>query len=402
MCDEASQVCVKGATASTATATAGTGTGSGTSTASTASGQGGDATGGGGQGGQGPLATPLEVTQTVNSYTFEVAGRFRLEADDASTYHLTKWFDLATDPALDLGEMSDAAYTDVVYEPPQLQDPSGVWWTLYDASLVSTSLRDQTPVRAALTVVADHPIEGGIRSTTVFTVYASGRVGVAVSLANESGPTKNFNDCEIHYVTLNDQVSWMQGDQPSGLASAFQRTDGPTPRPTLLAIHFGPEQEIEHDAGWNTYWNHDALTIAAGSSIRWDGELQFGPGGQDMQALSDRVDDVYLPGLSAVPPATVLGYSDSEGAYGISSAGQPAEFVLDGARDRHDPAFVVTDWGSPTFTIRRGGVIVATDAAPIGTDVLARYDATLGELVFTYVGTIPGGAPEAERTFRVE
>lgn len=399
VCDEASQTCVSSPGGGGATAAGTTATGSMPTTSTGAS-----STTSSGTGGQPPaLAPPLVVSGDVaaGAVAFTVSGSFRLEATDTTHWQFERWFDLETSDAVNLAAERSR---DMLLEPVEMEI-GGDWFSAEDAGVGDVILTDETPARATLENTLAYPSSAGPFSVhNVYTVYASGRVGVRVEITNTSIVPQSFDTTEVSHTSVNESFVWDGATFESGNAARFQRTDGPSPHPTLLSMSFDTSGEPGKDFDQNYYWDTGGATLSPGDTFVKTGELQVGLGEKTLAELTDRAADAISPGLSIAEGADAVGsgYDSGSAAYVMSATSMPITFSVDASRTRHAPAFVIQGFTAIKWTVRKNGVVVVSSDMLDGPSALAHQDRSAERLVIDSIEEIPTSASEAERTFVID
>jgi len=352
--------------------------------------------GAGDGGGPATLATPLELSGDASTeFSFKVAGKFLLVAPKSSDYQLSRWFDLGTSDSLNLSDNN--LLLENLYEGWALAD-SIQWYTYKDVTSSAGAVTDQTPVRAVLVSSVRLPTAGGVDVVTEQTIYASGRVSVTTLVANNQDVDVQLTGSEYHHLTVSESLEWA-GANLGTHGAIFSRTMGAQPFPNVLIANLGPETGLGADHTYNRYWDGGPFALAPTDSHVAVGELVVYPSGMSAGEAQEHVTELRDPGLEISMGAT---FSRVErGAYVVSVTGTPVQLGTSATHARMSPAFVLEGWTSPAWEIRRGGAVQASNDAPIGPDVIARYDEAAHELMFEYIGTIPAGAPAEDTIYEV-
>jgi hypothetical protein len=364
----------------------------------------GGATGGtGGGGGVLEPAPALQITGSEASGVFAlfVDGLFRLEFAESDHWQIAEWNDLATDTLVNLA--SDAPITRVLYDP-FYTSYGGTWYAVNDASGGTVSVVDQAPARAIIDTTIDYaPAGEGFEVHAVYTVYATGRIGISSTLTNTANVDRTLTGLEFNYTTLSNSVPWQRTTLASGHAASFARTDGNQPFPNLLVVSHGPEAPVEHDSSVNAYWAHGGATMTPGQSIIRLGELTVAPGGLAAGELTTRADDALGPGLEVVPGGSAVGdgYDESVAAYVVDASSSDVDVRLSADRIRHRPAFEIRNYGASTWSIRLDGTLLASSNQPSGPSAHTFHDTSADTLVLIYLDDIPTSASETARTFEI-
>ncbi|NUP06889.1 MAG: hypothetical protein HOW73_12625 [Polyangiaceae bacterium] len=412
-CDVATNTCVPAGTSDT-TSTSTTG-GGGSSTSDGGNGAGGAAdggsggsiTGGGGGGGGAPplLSKALEVFGSIESsaITLTVAEFFSLEADLSNQWQFGGYYDLASDPAVDLTGIPNESYTTVLVDLP-VENSDFDWAGVEDASVLDTWIIDETPARFGLGVDLQYPAPGP-SVTTVYWVYANGRVGMHMRFENNTAVTMQIEDAEYHYVTVNPHLAWTATDTDADHSTAFARVDGPAPVTTLQVVNLSSDTTLYGDTeNDNRYWQFGDTTLMPGAGVDRYGALLLGPGAVDATTLDQRSKDLRVPGLEISEGATPVdsGFDEGMAAYVLSATASTVVFGVNADRPRFSPIFVIKNWHEPSWTIRLDGEEVVASDLLVGYGGLAHHDDTTGDLVFVYGGDIAQGTPASARTFTLE
>jgi hypothetical protein len=400
--------------------------GAAVSSTSSASGGGSASSSGGGAGGDVSMVPssdgcsgPLQVVGAIGSggvVEVKVAGCWSVTFTEASAWQPTRWHDLASDPGLNLASESAGNNSDsnLLFAPAYLS--AGPWLSPDDvpASAVTATLEDGAPAYAIVQTHLrweDAPDANlpGIESTTLYTVWASGRIAAHTELVNTGQATLTVPD--VYYSEL-DVAGPAQEWSGSGLpeaafdarAAALLRTVGPSPRPSVLVVDRSaddsslvglPDEQLP--LGWA--WRLLGLELAPGGPAHtWDAELQLGPGGQDMPALAARAADALSPGSPLGDGAA--GFDAASAAYRLIARGSTIDFAPAPSFTRHRPAFVIDGWAHPGWRIRRAGELLATSSTPASPRAAAHHDAAAARLSFVYLDVI--AAADAGEPFVLE
>lgn len=344
-------------------------------------------------------ANPLVLSGAVDVGVvgLTVADKFRFEFTAGTNWQLQRWFDLATSDVVNLAAQSNR---NMLHEPIEI-DVGGIWGGADEAGFGSVTITDETPARALVETTLQYPNGGAFSVHSTYTVYASGRVGVRVDVTNPSVTDQTFEASEVHHTSTNEMLGWANASFANGNAAMLQRTDGPTPFPTVLTMSFGTIGNPGQDFATNLYWDTGGLTtLPPGKTLIWTGEFQVGLGDQNVGTLAARAADVMAPSLSVSGGSPIgSGYDAGAAAYAINASGGPLSFSASNATDRFAPAFVIEGWTAQDWTLTRDGVAVASSAMPRGVDVLVRHDIPASRLVVVSLGAFPTTATTAERTF---
>ncbi|MBW2465222.1 MAG: hypothetical protein JRH11_26470 [Deltaproteobacteria bacterium] len=347
-------------------------------------------------------APGLQVTGSQASGVFAVFvdGLFRLDFAETDHWQIAEWNDLATDALVNLA--SDASITRVLFDPFYTAY-GGNWYAVNDASGGTVTVVDQSPARAIIDTTIDYaPAGEGFEVHAVYTVYATGRIGISSTLTNTASVDRVLTGLEANYTTLSNTVPWQRTDLASGHATGFARTDGNQPFPNLLIVHHGPET-VEHDSAVNAYWPPGGATMTPGQTIIRFGELTVAPGGLADGELATRADDALGPGLEVVQGGSAVGdgYDESIAAYVVDASGGDLDVRLTADRIRHRPAFEIRNYSASTWSIRLDGTLLAASDQPSGPSAHTFHETNAGTLVLVYLNDIPTAAGDAARTFEI-
>jgi hypothetical protein len=218
---------------------------------------------------------------------------------------------------------------------------------------------------------------------------------------NLSTASRTLSAIEYAFLNVEDSLSWTITALSSSHAIGFQRGNGTTPLPNLLAINSSADTSIDTDGTGNRYWvtNSQNLAVNAVFSRQW--ELQLTPGGQATASLTTRANDVRAPALTVVSGGAAVGtgYDATQSGYTLQASGASVSFYPSAAQQRHTPIFVVTNWSSASWQVSLNGIVLASSTQPQGSQAIASYDAANQRLIIQYLGTIPTTATTAQRTF---
>lgn len=350
--------------------------------------------GGGGE----PDATPLEVTEAANLFAYDVAGKFRLEGDAASHYQLARWVDYGSDP-----NGLQSAMARVFYEALWVERSQDDWIGLANAGQVSVTafqMYDESPVRGS--VVAELNVANLLNVTTTQTVYASGRIAVSFAATTVNNAPVSFANSETHHLSLVESAAWAFS-RPDPSSFSFRRVLGPIPSVALLVNHEAQES-VGQDFASNAFFFRDELLVEPNDKLTYAGEIQIGIAGATDGDVAARASDIETSQIitRSDTSAAGTGYDQARAVHVATALGPVVEVGASTDVPRFAPAFEVHDWESDTWVIRRGDVVEASSQDPIGPRVLARYDATTRTLLFLCLDTLPAGAPDDVRYFRIE
>ena len=269
----------------------------------------------------------------------------------------------------------------------------------------TAAILEETPARVVLrTQYHLRPTDSDFLVQADYTVYASGRVAVNMSLQNLSSAARTLGTVEYATTNVEDALSWSINTLNSGNAISFAQTDGATPAPNLLVINASPDTTIATDATGNRYWtvSNQALNVNASFSRQW--ELQPVPGGQTVSSLTARANDVGAPGVVAAGGAVLVGsgYDFGAGAYTLQESATSLSFYPTSAQQRHAPVFVIAGWRNASWQVSLNGTLLASSVQPQGSTAIVSYDSAGQRLVIQYLDIIPTTSTTAQRTFSVQ
>ena len=370
-----------------------------------AQGGGGAAQGGGGAhggtGGAGGDMLPLVTEGSIfdNTVSASVDTRFKLVWTENGIWQLESWFDLGSDPLHDLGaDTSLAPFTDLLFIPAEFTIGAN-WYDLEGASIVDASLYEQAEGRMVVHADLSMPGVPSLEIATMYTAYASGRVGVQVVLHNSGASPIVFDDFQHGFTTVNANDAWTVTPIGGNAALTFERTDAPSGTPALVVINHGGLGTVGSDATGNRYFTEGSVTIPASGSLERDVELQVWPSGAQAE-LQARIDDARNPELVNVSGGSDPGYRYWDAAYEIDASSNLVTFAPSAARQRFYPAFYVGNWSSPTWSVWLGAERLCSSADRIGPRATA-VDFNQYALMIVFLDVIPTSATLAERTFTV-
>jgi hypothetical protein len=351
-------------------------------------------------------APPIVRSGSVagGSISLSVAGKFQLDFTSATAWQPARWYDLATSSSQDLANKgaSQTVYN-LLNEPIEIRY-SGTWYNIANAQSPTVTILEENASRVVLrTQFHLRPTSSDFLVQTDYTVYASGRVAVSASVQNQSGASRTLSSVEYAFLNVEDSLSWTVTALSSSHAIGFQRGNGATPLPNLLAINYAADTGINTDGTGNRYWLVGTQNLASNASFSRQWELQLTPGGQATASLTTRANDARAPALTIVSGGTAVGtgYDTTQAAYTIQASASSVSFYPTSAQQRHTPVFVVTNWSGANWQVSLNGTVLASSAQPQGSQAIASYDPANQRLVIQYLGTIPTTATTAQRTFVV-
>jgi hypothetical protein len=330
-----------------------------------------------------------------------VDDQFRLEYRATSNWQISGWFDLSSDPTLDLAV--DGDHSSVLVEPFETRQ-AGSWRVVQHGTNPAATLSDQTPARVVFDTTMDWaPSGSNLVVRAVYTVWANGRIGLDSTLTNTGAASQVLDAVEYNHHTVLRTVNWAYATLASGRAVAFMRTDGFQPLSNLLVVNHGAESSPHQDHSENVYWGVGTRTLAQSESFARQGAFAVYPGGLDLAALGDRAAEALAPELDILQGATAVGsgYDPGQAAYVVNATGASVDLRLTNARDRHAPAIVVESFPYDSWTVSLDGVELVSSSRLSGLHGHAHYDATADELAFVYLETIPIAAADGARTFEI-
>ena len=329
--------------------------------------------------------------------TATVPGEFSLVFDADYAWQPRSWYDLTTGPAQDLANKGSGSRTKDVLWSPGIASVMGQWLSIDLVQNASIQVVENSPARAVL--LSTLPELSGVVTTTV---YPNGSVFFSSLARNETGGPVPFDWFKSPMVNVEDTLAWYEGDDPQGHFCGFQRTAGEQPYPNLVATNAADDTSIGSFGPGNRYWYLPGRTLQAGEVFTRQCALHLKPNGAPPELAQAYADDYRHPGLVAITGTVVGdGYAEGEGAYTVAAVDGQAAFYPTGAYLRHAPAFVIENWPAETFVIRKGGVEIASGAAPNRPWANAFFDAAHQRLVFQYLPDIEPGEPTEQRIFEV-
>jgi hypothetical protein len=92
--------------------------------------------------------------------------------------------------------------------------------------------------------------------------------------------------------------------------------------------------------------------------------------------LTGRAEEAQRGALRAPVNIRTSFRSNTDGAYVVApTASGSISFALPGEFPQYEPAFIVSDWSQSRYTVKKAGVVIASDTKPIGPDCVTSYDA---------------------------
>ena len=346
-------------------------------------------------------AEPVVVTRSADdtSITVRVEGKFQIDFVEDASWQPARWFDLQQ-PVIE----------DLVAGRPFLTSPCEIlkmgvgWFGALEATDAWVDVIEETPGRAVVRATYEHDEDWGeLQIQTDYTIYASGRVAARAIITNIDLSDVLLNAIEMAHVNVSADLSWAATALAGDRAFAFTRADGPPPASNLLVLNTSPISPLNSDNLTNRYWSIGEIYLLERESLTFTWELQVAPNGQDTLQLADRAGDVLDPGIAVVSGVTLVGtgYDPAQGAYTLTAPSETSVFELTAAEPRHYPVFVLSDWTSPTFSVMRGGVVLASSDAPIGSAAIGTLDPDAQTLVVVNLEELPTSASAADRTYTI-
>lgn len=379
-----------------------------------ASGAGGSPAGGSagspaGGGGSGPLAAGpgLEANGSIGTgvVSFSVANRFELvfRKSDAA-WQWAQWHD-GDDLSVDLGgeDMIDP-WVILLAESHLSVDQA----TNQTAELVSSN-RARSVLTTTFEMTNGGALNATLQASVRYAIFASGRIAVSAIVKNPSAGTLPITGYfEYGHLRVAPDLAWSTGVPGGGMIDPsqpyffFRRTDSPA---NALVVRVGSasdrnEANNEHNSYFTVEPHPEEMASGASVSRTWD--IRVWPSGLSADDLGARARDVRSSAIEASSSVDAAAYDAAEGAYVATATAGTASLRLAPGEGRFDPTFVLKNWPSEHVTVRRNGIVLATDAAPQTTHAALAYDAATKELVVSTYEAIEAGAPEGERTFTFE
>jgi hypothetical protein len=157
--------------------------------------------------------------------SLSAAGKFQLDFTAASAWQPTRWFDLATSISLDLANKNGGGLGYNVLNAPVEFQLNGSWYNLSHASNATATIIEENESRVVLrTQYHMLPTGSDFFVQTDYTVYASGRVAVNMTLQNQSGASRTLGAVEYAFMNVEDALAWTITPLSSNHAIAFQRS----------------------------------------------------------------------------------------------------------------------------------------------------------------------------------
>ncbi|MDY7042410.1 MAG: hypothetical protein SVX38_16260, partial [Chloroflexota bacterium] len=280
---------------------------------------------------------------------------------------------------------------------PGITSVMGQWLSIDLVQNASIQVVENSPARAVLLSTLPE-----LSEVVTITVYPNGSVFFSSMARNETGGPVPFDWFKSPMVNAEDTLAWYEGDDPQGHFCGFQRTSGEQPYPNLVVTNAADDTSIGSFGPGNRYWYLPGRTLQAGEVFTRQCALHLKPNGAPPELAQSYADDYRHPGLVVITGTVVGdGYAESGGAYTVAAVDGQAAFYPTDEYLRHAPAFVIENWPAETFVIRKGGVEIASSAAPNRPWVNAFYDAAHRRLVFQYLPDIEPDEPTEQRTFEV-
>jgi hypothetical protein len=418
----------------------------------TTGGEGAGTGGGGGAGGAGGAApvpaTPLaSVALGPDPLTDGVAvfreGFFRLEAGPESTWQWARWFYLPADPRA-TQPLGPVIYDGSVETP--FYRTVCLWTAIRGHGSDTAGAEGYSPRSCKLTPETTSPVVEGRPSfddsrlpvwftlggeaddswgglTTFQTrVFASGRVWTWTHFVNTSSSPLVYDNAETIFglIGLKSSEFFLPAPDEEGLfpmkqgGGALLAVDtgrllpddpGPTPGATWEASTIG----LTGDGIAGT-WRR-VIDLPSQAVVEIPFAFLLGPSVSLEAEREARTIDLRSPGLEIEAGATTLftmwgGLDPETGTYTLAreAGATSVTFSLAASNSlgdpvtRFEPAFEITDWSSPVWTIRLGDEVLGRSTAQ-GPNILAVHSGTT--IAFQYLGSIAAEAADDARTFTV-
>jgi hypothetical protein len=338
-----------------------------------------------------PLRGLTVDTSNPSKVVIEHPGRFRMTYSEAKRWQLDTWEELRHSPGIVFSAGGDRATL-------------SAWETTLEGAPCSHRsqtgappivLRYTSATVALFDTVYDCGSAGGPRlvATTNHTVWASGRAQVFTSIYLDSGVLTRDNGL-LTYGVLTLPANgggWDAIGQSANKGIVLKRNGS---RTSLALLQPAPDStDLFVDEGTLPPRHFFRKFPAAPrlTSTRVFGQAEFLVGQDlDQASLDGRNQERALLALESPVNITGVSFQANSGDY-LMSRTTPgvASFVLPGAVPHYEPAFTMQNWTEATYTVRRNGVVVASDQRPIGTDVVTSYDASGKILYMQDVSTFP-------------
>lgn len=352
-----------------------------------------------------PTSPSLTVTGSPASGSISVvmSNRFRLDFTSAANWAPVSWYD-PTSANVDLANKGASTLDrNVLIDPAQIY-LSNVWYGLPQAQNVSMTVVEQSGARVVLRAQYDlAPPSRVFRVLATYTIHASGQVSVNLSLTNVSGGTVTLTTVGYALHNVEDSLSWTVDTYSSSRADSFRRSNGVTPRSNFMVVTTGNDTGRTSRATGNAYWAVQSQRLTTGQAFTRQFEFQLAPAGQTMSTLSGRINEARSPAITVISGASLLngGYDTASGAYTLQASADTVRFYPTNAQIRNEPAFVISNWTNPYWTVTQGGTTVASSSQPATASAVAWFDSSTNRLIVESLAIIPTSASTSARTFVV-
>jgi hypothetical protein len=363
-----------------------------------------------GDGAVGPMPTDgpsVAMVQKSDALVITVPGRYEIELVSSAGYQPARWRDLsAPDPTGDIGRaggfvepfmfgMGSANYGIATSKDPKLGDHRAN----AARALVKTSY-----VNAVNTIRT-----GTFRVDVEYVFWANGRVAVTAGLVNAGTKDENsdiFDYLEFGGLRVSELIAWSErvGCSKPSTAFMYQRSGGGNSN--VVALSQSPDTDAHGNPGdafycfWDTYNKPPPFKVETPFVEQW--ELVVWPRSITADEIKARASDIRGPSAMSLGGADVPAYDKEFGAYTLKATGGPVTVRVAAAGGRFGPAFIVSNWQKPTFSIRRGNQMLASNDHPATTKATAYYDGDARMLMFSTTDTIAAGAADEDATFHID
>ncbi|NOK60476.1 MAG: hypothetical protein GFH27_549297n75 [Chloroflexi bacterium AL-W] len=225
---------------------------------------------------------PLQVTGSpeAGSVTVQVADHFKLVFDADHTWQASEWYDLQSDPTLNLARSDGPTLNYNVIQSP-LEVGYDQWYNLENA--VDAALTIQSADETAVVLETSWRWEANdgsiFAATATHTIAATGLWHVTTSLTNLSTAqgTRVFTDIQYAFTNGDPHLSWDETLSADAQYFNLARSDGPEPRPSLTVQTSGVPDDFGSDGPVNRYWKVGQTTLEFGESweANWTNRLSL-------------------------------------------------------------------------------------------------------------------------------
>jgi hypothetical protein len=320
-----------------------------------------------------PVGLSLDTTDPTK-LVIEHPGRFRVVFTQSNRWQLDEWSDLRNAP----GRVFTAGGGRPTLSPWEVGYAGRTCSvaTANSDARVSVDVVTKTAIKlvtyATCSAVAERPLS----MTGTYFVWASGRVQLLAGIASPDGAQMQDNTpmrfVQLAVPPLLDATRWdvvEAGNTGVLLRLANART-------TMGFLQTRPDLGETLNTDSSRRYSYNALagvTRIPTSPIYGRAELLLMPD-LDSNAFAGRVQERANPSWET--PVNLTGYVDADdGALYIERTGPGAlSFSVPGDVPRHEFAFQVHKWTDATYTVRKNGTVVASNANPVAANVVTSYD----------------------------